>query len=113
MMLAVRPDLVQMDKAENFAPRSIQIAEGLQVSAAGRAGRLRLADPGSSSIGRLRKPRWMRMRRQGALSVEYSARGLVTLLQEVHRYPLADVKFVPPVPAGPPYAPPSRTQEIG
>jgi len=104
MMLAVRPDLVQMDKAENFAPRSIQIAEDYKyLLPEGRVGfgwQTQDLHPSGACGNALDADA-----ERGALSVEYSARGLVTLLQEVHRYPLEDVKFVPPVPAGPPYAP--------
>jgi creatinine amidohydrolase len=91
MMLALRPDLVQMDKAEDFTPLSVALAKDYRyltpegrisfgwqtqdLHPSGACGNARAADA-----------------ERGARSVEHAARCLVALLQEVHRYPLANIK---------------------
>jgi len=91
MMLALRPDLVQMDKAGDFTPLSVALAKDYR----------HLTPEGRISFG------WQTQdlhpsgacgnacaadAERGARSVEHAARGLVALLQEVHRYPIANIK---------------------
>jgi creatinine amidohydrolase len=94
MMLALRPDLVQMDKAADFVPLSVALEQeyryltpegrvgfGWQtqdLSASGACGNALLADAAL-----------------GQKCVEHAAQGLVALLDEVHRYPLANIKSRP------------------
>jgi creatinine amidohydrolase len=91
MMLALRPDLVQMDKAADFVPLSValerdyryltpegRVAFGWQTQdlhPSGACGNARAADA-----------------ERGARSIEHAARGLLALLEEVHRYPLANLR---------------------
>jgi len=97
MMLALRPDLVQMDKAEDFVPLSVALAQDYRYLApegqigfgwqtqdlnpSGACGDARAADAG-----------------RGARSLMHAAQDLVALLREVHRYPLANISKRP---AGP------------
>ncbi len=90
VMLHLHPDLVMMDRAENFAPRSIDIARDYKfltpegavgfgwqtqdLNQAGACGNATLADSA-----------------RGAITVERAANGLVSLIAEVARYPIDDV----------------------
>jgi creatinine amidohydrolase len=91
MMLALRPDLVQMDKAENFAPLSIALAQDYRyLTPEGRIGfgsQAQDLHPSGACGNALEADA-----ERGARSVEHAARGLLALLQEVHRYPLANIK---------------------
>jgi creatinine amidohydrolase len=91
MMLALRGDLVQMDKAENFAPLSIALARDYRyLTPEGRIGfgwQTQDLHPSGACGNALDADA-----ERGARSVEHAARGLVALLQEVHRYPLANIK---------------------
>jgi creatinine amidohydrolase len=91
MMLALRPDLVHMHKAENFAPLSIALAKDYRyLTPEGRIGfgwQAQDLHP-SGACGNARDADAAR----GARCVEHAAQGLVALLQEVHRYPLANIK---------------------
>ena len=91
MMLALRPDLVQMDKAENFAPLSIALAQDYRyLTPEGRIGfgwQTQDLHPSGACGNALDADA-----ERGACSVEHAAQGLVALLQEVHRYPLANIK---------------------
>lgn len=87
MMLALRPDLVQMDKAENFVPLSVamekeyrylrpegRVGFGWQTQdlcAAGACGNARDADAA-----------------RGDQVLDHAARGFAVLLEEVYRFPL-------------------------
>jgi creatinine amidohydrolase len=91
MMLALRPDVVRMEYADNFVPSSIQIEKeyrylspegtigfGWQtqdLNATGACGNALDADA-----------------ERGARVLDHAARGLVDLLTEVHRYPLDRIK---------------------
>lgn len=91
MMLALRPDLVQMDKAENFVPLSVamerdyrylrpegRIGFGWQTQdlcAAGACGNALDADAA-----------------RGNEVLDHAARGFADLLEEVHRFPLELLK---------------------
>ncbi len=91
MMLALRPDLVQMALADDFAPLSIALAKEYEyLSPEGKIGfgwQTQDIHP-SGACGNARDADAER----GARSVEHSAQGLVKLLQEVHRYPLANIR---------------------
>jgi creatinine amidohydrolase len=91
MMLALRPDLVQMDKAENFAPLSIALAKDYRcLTPEGRIGfgwQAQDLHPSGACGNALDADA-----ERGARSVEHAAQGLVALLREVHRYPLANIK---------------------
>jgi creatinine amidohydrolase len=91
MMLALRPDLVQMDKAENFAPLSIALAKDYRyLTPEGRIGfgwQAQDLHPSGACGNALDADAG-----RGARSVEHAAQGLVALLREVHRYPLANIK---------------------
>jgi creatinine amidohydrolase len=91
MMLALRPDLVQMDKADNFAPLSVALAKDYRyLTPEGRIGfgwQTQDLHP-SGACGNARDADAER----GARCVAHAARGLVDLLGEVHRYPLANIK---------------------
>ena len=87
VMLHLHPDLVMMDRAENFAPRSIDIARDYKfltpegavgfgwqtqdLHQAGAAGDATKADA-----------------KRGEITVERAANGLLKLIEEVARYPL-------------------------
>lgn len=91
MMLALRPDLVQMDKAENFAPLSIALAKDYRyLTPEGRIGfgwQAQDLHPSGACGNALDADA-----ERGARSVEHAAQGLVALLREVHRYPLTNIK---------------------
>jgi len=91
MMLALRPDLVQMDKAADFAPLSIALAKDYRyLTPEGRIGfgwQAQDLHPSGACGNALDADA-----ERGARCVEQAARGLVSLLQEVHRYPLANIK---------------------
>jgi mannose-6-phosphate isomerase-like protein (cupin superfamily) len=54
-MLHLHPDLVEMKRAENFVPLSVEIERESEILGAGGRRQFRLAGPGSSSQGRLRR----------------------------------------------------------
>ena len=91
MMLALRPDLVQMDKAADFAPLSIELARDYRyLTPEGRIGfgwQTQDLHP-SGACGNALDADAERGRR----SLDHAAQGLVALLQEVHRYPLSNVR---------------------
>jgi creatinine amidohydrolase len=91
MMLALRPDLVQMDKAANFAPLSIALAQDYRyLSPEGQIGfgwQTQDLHPAGACGNALDADA-----ERGARSVEHAAQGLAALLEEVHRYPLANIK---------------------
>jgi creatinine amidohydrolase len=91
MMLALRPDVVRMEYADNFIPSSIQIEKEYRY----------LSPEGAISFG------WQTQdlnvtgacgnaldadAERGARVLDHAARGLVDLLKEVHRYPLDQIK---------------------
>jgi creatinine amidohydrolase len=80
-----------MHKAENFAPLSISLAKDYRyLTPEGRIGfgwQAQDLHP-SGACGNARDADAAR----GARCVEHAAQGLVALLQEVHRYPLANIK---------------------
>jgi creatinine amidohydrolase len=94
MMLALRPDLVQMDKAADFAPLSIAMEKEYRyLTPEGRIGfawQTQDLHP-SGACGNAGDADAER----GAKCVEHAAQGLVALLAEVHRYPLANIKRRP------------------
>jgi len=91
MMLALRPDLVDMSRAENFEPLSVTIEreyrylqpEGLigfgwqtqDLHPSGACGNAAAATA-----------------EKGRLLVDHAAAGLAGLLEEIHRYPLSNIK---------------------
>jgi creatinine amidohydrolase len=92
IMLHLRPDLVRMDRAENFVPLMAGMAQGgyralsptgpgrlawqaQDLNPAGACGDATLADA-----------------ERGRQLVEHAARALVELLEEVDRYPLANLR---------------------
>jgi creatinine amidohydrolase len=91
MMLALRPDLVQTDKAANFHPLSVALAKDYRyLTPEGRIGfgwQAQDLHP-SGACGNARDADAER----GARCIEHAAQGLVALLREVHRYPLANIK---------------------
>jgi creatinine amidohydrolase len=91
MMLALRPDLVQMDKADNFAPLSIALEQDYRyLTPEGRIGfgwQAQDLHPSGACGNALDADA-----ERGARSVAHAAEGLVALLEEVHRYPLANIK---------------------
>jgi creatinine amidohydrolase len=91
MMLALRPDLVQMRHADNFAPLSIQMEREFCI----------LSPEGTAQFG------WQTQdlhpsgacgnaldadERRGHACLELQAENLVALLHEVHRFPLANLR---------------------
>jgi len=94
MMLALRPDLVQMDKAADFAPLSIAMEKEYRyLTPEGKIGfawQTQDLHP-SGACGNAGDADAER----GAKCVEHAAQGLVALLAEVHRYPLANIKRRP------------------
>jgi creatinine amidohydrolase len=91
MMLALRPDLVQMDKAADFAPLSIELERDYRyLTPEGRIGfgwQTQDLNP-SGACGNALDADAERGRR----CLDQVAQGLVALLQEVHRYPLSNVR---------------------
>jgi creatinine amidohydrolase len=99
MMLALRPELVQMDKAKDFVPLSVAIAKDYRWLAP--EGRIAFGwqtqdlHPSGACGNALAADAAL-----GAKCVEHAARAFVELLGEVHRYPLANVRRrEPPEPA--------------
>jgi len=94
MMLALRPDLVQMDKAADFVPLSLAMEKEYRyLTPEGRIGfawQTQDLHP-SGACGNASDADAER----GAKCVEHAAQGLVALLAEVHRYPLANIKRRP------------------
>lgn len=90
MMLALRPDLVQMEKAQDFVPLSVALARDYRyLTPEGRIGfgwQTQDLHPSGACGNALDADA-----ERGARSVELAARGLVALLEEVHRYSLANL----------------------
>lgn len=91
MMLALRPDLVKLDKAQNFAPLGLELAQEYRyLNAEGRVGfgwqTQDLHPAGACGNALDADPE------RGNQSLDHAARGFATLLQEVHRYPLERVR---------------------
>jgi creatinine amidohydrolase len=91
MMLALRPDLVQMHKAADFAPLSVALAREFQhLTPEGRIGfgwQTQDLHPSGACGNALDADA-----ERGKRSVAHAAQGLVELLKEVHRYPLGNIK---------------------
>jgi creatinine amidohydrolase len=94
MMLALRPELVHMDKAADFAPLSIALErEYKYLTPEGRIGfgwQTQDMHPDGACGNALIADAAV-----GEKCVEHAARGLVALLEEVHRYPLTNLKTRP------------------
>ena len=93
MMLHLRPDIVHMDKADNFAPTTIQIEEEYRhIRANGPVGfgwtAQDLQDAGACGNAADADAD------RGGQVVEHIATALVELLQEVVRYPLEAIRDV-------------------
>lgn len=91
MMLALRPDLVRMELAADFVPSSVALAEEYRhLTPEGRIGfgwqtqDLHI----SGACGNARGADAVR----GQRAIDHAAHGLVELLHEIHRYPLANIK---------------------
>lgn len=87
MMLALRPDLVHMDRADNFVPATIAIENNYRhLRAEGKVGfgwqtqDMNLSGACGNALDADAE--------RGQAIVEHSARGLVELIAEVHAYPL-------------------------
>jgi creatinine amidohydrolase len=91
MMLALRPDLVQMDKAANFVPLSVALAKDYRyLTPEGQIGfgwQTQDLHPAGACGNALDADA-----ERGRRCVEHAAQALVALLAEVHRYPLANIK---------------------
>ena len=91
IMLALRPDLVQMDKADNFAPTSIAMEQDYHyLSPEGRIGfgwQTQDLHPSGACGNALNSDA-----ERGVQALDHAARGLITLLLEINRYPLENVK---------------------
>jgi creatinine amidohydrolase len=91
MMLALRGDLVQMDKAADFVPLSLTMEKEYRyLTPEGKIGfawQTQDLHP-SGACGNAGDADAER----GAKCVEHAAHGLAALLAEVHRYPLANIK---------------------
>jgi creatinine amidohydrolase len=90
MMLHLHPDLVAMDRAENFVPLSVKIEQEFKLlGAEGRAsfGWATQDLHPSGACGDATKA----SAELGKLTVERAAAGLITLIDEISRYPLSRI----------------------
>jgi creatinine amidohydrolase len=91
MMLALRPDLVRMDKADNFVSASVALQKEYRYlspeGAVGFGWQIQDLHP-SGACGNALDADVAR----GNAIIERAASGLLALLQEVHRYPLQQIK---------------------
>jgi creatinine amidohydrolase len=91
MMLALRPDLVQMDKAKNFEPLTMQIEKEYRfLRAEGKVGfgwQTQDLSPEGACGNALDADA-----ERGNRSLDHAARGFVTLLQEIHHYPIERIR---------------------
>jgi creatinine amidohydrolase len=94
MMLHLRPDLVRLEHAANFAPLTAEMAAHYRLLSPTGAGRLAWQAQDlhpSGACGDATNADAERGRRL----VEHAARALVALLEEVDRYPLANLRHGP------------------
>lgn len=91
MMLALRPDLVHRDKAKNFEPLTVSLVEEYRyLNAEGKVGfgwqtqDMNMDGACGNALDADAE--------RGNRSLDHAAQGFVTLLQEIHRYPLARVR---------------------
>ncbi|GAA5237047.1 creatininase family protein [Verticiella sediminum] len=94
MMLALRPDLVQMEHAQDFRPASIHIEENYRyLRAEGRVGfgwQAQDLNPAGAAGNALDADA-----ERGDQVLDHAARGLATLLAEVHRFPIDHLRATP------------------
>ncbi|CAN0459253.1 unnamed protein product, partial [Ectocarpus fasciculatus] len=94
VMLHLRPDLVKMDKAENFVPASVAMEKDYKhlrpEGGIGFGWQAQDIHP-SGAVGNALDADAAR----GKQLVENGARGLVELLEEIDRYPLENLKQRP------------------
>ena len=91
MMLHLRPDLVKMDKAMNFVPLSVAMERDYELlMPEGRVGfgwQTQDLNPhgacGDASVADAQR---------GKIAIDFAAQRFVTLLQEIARYPLSNIK---------------------
>lgn len=95
IMRHLRPDLVRMEKAENFVPSSVAMEENYRhlrpEGGIGFGWQAQDIHP-SGAVGNALDADAER----GRQLVENAAKGFVELLQEIDRYPLANIKQRPP-----------------
>ena len=87
LMLALRPDLVRTDKAENFAPRTLAMARDFTLLRAGRPAAFAWKTQDLHASGALGDAR-LGTAEKGHAALEHGARAFVRLLEEVDRFEL-------------------------
>ena len=94
MMLHLRPDLVRMDRAANFAPLMAEMAPQYRLLSPTGAGRLAWQAQDLHPAGACGDATDADAER-GRRLVEHAAQALVALLEEIDRYPLANLRHGP------------------
>lgn len=88
VMLALRPDLVRMDRARNFTPQNARLAQENRLLGLTPAGRLAWQMQDINAAGAAGNAT-LASAEKGQRAIDHAARQIVTLLQEVHRLPLS------------------------
>ena len=88
VMLALHPDLVQMDQARDFTPRHTMLAQSNQHLGLSMAGKIGWQMQDINAAGAAGNATTATAEK-GQLFIDHAARQIVTLLQEVQRLPLS------------------------
>ncbi|MCU0900065.1 MAG: creatininase family protein [Cypionkella sp.] len=88
VMLALRPDLVQMDQARDFVPQNARLAAENRLLGLTPAGRLAWMMQDINAAGAAGNAT-LATADKGQRAIDHAATQIVTLLREVHRMPLS------------------------